>query len=184
MMNEEKDSMTERVATLIKTLIFTLLVPGTVTVYLPYRLLERTPMPGSWVALAAGLCLAALGLGVYLWCAWEFVSAGQGTPAPIDAPKKLVVSGLNRFVRNPMYIGVMSMVLGESIMFDSLVLLIYAVGLAAFFNLFVMVYEEPTLRKKFGPDYDKYCWRVPRWIPRLKGVESRKSRVESRSGRS
>jgi len=100
--------MTERGVTLTKTLIFTVLVPGTVAV-VPYRLLERMPRPASWAALAAGLCLSVPGLGVYLWCAWEFVNAGHGTPAPIDAPKKLVVSGLNRLVRNPMYIGVVSM---------------------------------------------------------------------------
>ncbi|HMD99965.1 MAG TPA: isoprenylcysteine carboxylmethyltransferase family protein [Terriglobia bacterium] len=160
--------MTDRSAALIKTLIFTLLVPGTVTVYVPYRLLDRVPRPASWVALAAGLCLSVPGLGVYLRCAWEFVKDGRGTPAPIDAPKKLVVSGLNRFVRNPMYVGVASMVLGESIMFGSRVLLIYAAGLAVMFNLFVMFYEEPTLRKKFGANYDEYCRRVPRWIPRLR----------------
>jgi protein-S-isoprenylcysteine O-methyltransferase Ste14 len=160
--------MGERGAALIKTFIFTVLVPGTVTVYVPSLLLERTLRPTSWVALAAGLCLSVLGFGVYLRCAWEFVSAGHGTPAPIDAPKRLVVSGLNRFVRNPMYIGVVSIVLGESMMFGSRVLLIYAAGLGLMFNLFVMFYEEPTLRKKFGSDYDDYCRQVPRWIPRLR----------------
>ena len=103
---------------------------------------------------------------MYLWCAWDFATAGQGTPAPIDAPKHLVVRGLYRFVRNPMYVGVLLMLTGESRAFRSLRILIYAAIVFVFFNLFVIFYEEPALTRKFGAEYDEYMRRVPRWIPR------------------
>src|SRR5262245_1992115 len=94
---------------LVRTLIFTLLVPGTVTVGVPYLLLSSGS--GSAFGRIGGLRLiglvpAALGVAIYLWCAWDFTFAGQGTPAPYDAPRLLVMRGLYRIIRNPMYVGV------------------------------------------------------------------------------
>jgi len=92
---------------------------------------------------------------------------GLGTPAPIDPPKSLVVNGLYRFVRNPMYVGVVLVLFSEGLLFSSSRLLEYAVLVGAGFFLFVVAYEEPTLRKKFGASYQAYCQAVPCWIPRL-----------------
>ncbi len=89
----------------------------------------------------------ALGAAIYFWCAWDFATAGQGTPAPIDPPKHLVVRGLYRFVRNPMYAGVLLLLAGESLAFQSLRILAYAAIVFAVVNLFVIFYEEPALKR-------------------------------------
>jgi len=151
---------------LARSLVFTVLVPGTVTVVAPYLLLPR----GAGLAIGPaglwGVPLIALGMGCYFWCVWDFALRGGGTPAPIDAPKRLVVTGPYRYVRNPMYLGVESLVVGEAILFSSWRLLEYAGLLAVCFHLFVVLYEERTLRKKFGMAYDGYCRTVSRWVPK------------------
>jgi protein-S-isoprenylcysteine O-methyltransferase Ste14 len=111
------------------------------------------------------LLLLLLGTAVYLRCVWDFAVTGRGTPAPIDAPKVLVVRGLYRYVRNPMYVGVLLVVLGWSALFGSSALLIYAGSVGLFFHLFVVVVEEPILRRKFGESYEQYCSSVRRWLP-------------------
>ncbi len=158
------------VAPLLKLLVFTLLVPGSVTLWLPFFVLYpriglRSFQAGGFTP--AGILLIALGATGYLWCALDFAYVGRGTPAPIDPPKILVARGLYRFVRNPMYVSVMLILLGESLLFESLALLRYAVIVAVGFHLFVVLYEEPTLRKKFGASYEQYCKHVRRWIPRI-----------------
>jgi protein-S-isoprenylcysteine O-methyltransferase Ste14 len=151
--------------TLVKTLIFTILTPGTVAVAIPYWLLGSGGRPdSSWWPV--GALLIAPGAALYLWCAWAFVTAGQGTPAPVDPPKRLVATGLYRMVRNPMYVGIVLILLGESIVFASLTLLGYAVLAWLCCHLFVVLYEEPALRRKFGESYKEYCKSVPRWVPR------------------
>jgi protein-S-isoprenylcysteine O-methyltransferase Ste14 len=154
----------------IKTLIFTILVPGTVAVLVPYRLASspaaRESMPlGSFRLI--GVVLLVAGTLIYFWCAWDFAFAGKGTPAPIDPPKELVVRGLYSHVRNPMYVGVLSVVLGQGFWFESVSLFTYAACGFLLFNAFVFLYEEPALARKFGVAYRKYCNDVPRWIPRL-----------------
>lgn len=106
-----------------------------------------------------------IGSAVYSWCAWDFTFAGRGTPAPIDPPKELVVRGLYRYVRNPMYVGILSILLGEAFFFASQRVFEYAVVAFIFFFLFVVFYEEPILREKFGESYLQYCEDVSRWIP-------------------
>jgi protein-S-isoprenylcysteine O-methyltransferase Ste14 len=114
-----------------------------------------------------GFGLLMVGALIYLICVMEFAVRGRGTPAPIDAPKQLVVSGLYRYVRNPMYVGVLAVVLGLTFLTRSLELLGYAALLALAFHTFIRLYEEPTLRRLFGSEYDQYCATVPRWFPRM-----------------
>ncbi len=151
---------------LLKNLLFTLVVPGTVAVYVPLSIAgDRLVAPGP--TLAAAICLFVLGACIYSWCVWDFASFGRGTPAPIDAPKKLVVRGLYRYTRNPMYVGVLSTMLGFSLLYQALPVLLYALFVFLVFNLFVRLYEEPHLAGEFGEPYRNYCRRVGRWLPRL-----------------
>ena len=153
----------------LKVLLFSVFVPGTVAFYLPYRILNATGSP-AWNSSAwrlPALLLIAAGASIYLRCAWDFAATGAGTPAPIDAPKRLVVAGLYRYTRNPMYLGVGSVILGAAWFFGSLVLLGYLAVVLLTVNAFVLLYEEPTLKSRFGADYDAYCKAVPRWFVRL-----------------
>jgi len=158
------------VFTLLKLALFTVLVPATVTVWLPlyafYPAIRHQHL--EWNATASGALLAmATGIAGYLWTALDFAFHGKGTPAPIDMPKVLVVRGLYRYTRNPMYISVLCVLLGESLLFWSVELLRYAAGVAVMFYIWVLIQEEPTLRRKMGPAYEQYCKDVPRWIPRI-----------------
>jgi len=147
---------------IVKTAIFTLVVPGTVALVVPHLL--RKPVLDIWREAIPGLLLFLVGIIVYLWCAWDFVSKGLGTPAPIDAPRVLVVKGLYRYSRNPMYVGVLSMIIGQAWVYKSPAVAWYACFVMLAFMLFVRLYEEPTLRRLFGAQYEEYCRRVPRWI--------------------
>lgn len=152
-----------------KTVVFTILVPGMVGGLIPWLLAhggqESTPAVSPvWVVV--GLLLVVLGVGLYLWCAGAFTFIGKGTPAPIDAPKTLVVQGLYRWVRNPMYIAVLLVILGQALLFRSPLLVGYALLFWVVVHAFVVVVEEPSLRGQFGSSYDAYRRRVPRWIPR------------------
>jgi protein-S-isoprenylcysteine O-methyltransferase Ste14 len=153
---------------LLKNLLFTLLVPGFIAGWVPLRWLHRgANLPDVWLPrhyAAAPLLLA--GTVIYAACVWQFATTGRGTPAPIDPPKKLVMRGLYRWVRNPMYLGVLLFVLGEAIFFSHVTLLLYFVFLASAFQLFVLAHEEPGLRQRYGSPYGDYCNWVPRWIPR------------------
>jgi len=154
--------------TALKTLLWSVFVPGTLTIVVPYLLLssrlEQFPFKLSGLRFA-GLIPIASGALLYLWCAWDFTFTGKGTPAPFDPPKEMVVRGLYRYVRNPMYVAASLALLGEAILFESALILIYALGVFSFFHLWVCFYEEPTLRRKFGASYERYCMRVSRWIP-------------------
>jgi protein-S-isoprenylcysteine O-methyltransferase Ste14 len=148
-----------QVALLLKLLAFMIAAPGTITLWLPLFLLfpEIRHRPIAWGAptLGAGL-LIGLGITGYIWCALDFVFAGKGTPAPIDPPKLVVVRGLYRFTRNPMYVSVLILLTGESLFFRSVALLEYAAVVAIGFHLFVVFYEEPALRKRMGTSYQEY----------------------------
>ena len=148
----------------LTNLLFTVLIPGTVAVYLPLWL------SGGWRAVPVSALLLALplffaGAFLYFWCLWNFAVTGRGTPAPIDPPKKLIVRGPHRYVRNPMYLGVLTVVLGWAVLFRSLEILGYAAVVALLFHLVVLVVEEPSLRRLFGAEYEEYCRTVRRWIP-------------------
>jgi protein-S-isoprenylcysteine O-methyltransferase Ste14 len=151
---------------LVRTLIFTLLVPGTVAGWLPCYLLAsngelRPPGPGAqWL----GVVPMMVGVAGYLWCAWEFTFTGKGTPGPWDPPRQLVARGLYRFSRNPMYVAVTLVLLGEAVFFGSWTLLMYALAVMTLFHLRVIFFEEPALRRSFGAAYEEYCLEAPRWL--------------------
>jgi protein-S-isoprenylcysteine O-methyltransferase Ste14 len=151
----------------LKNLVFTLVVPGTVTGLVPY-LLWRSRLPRPPVELGGarllGLLPLAAGVLIYLWCLWDFMRA-RGTPAPIDAPKELVARGLYRYVRNPMYVGVLLIVLGEALWLATGLLVLYALLVFVAFHVFVVAYEEPTLQRHFGEAYTRYRQQVGRWLP-------------------
>jgi len=150
---------------LLKNLSFTVIVPATVAVYLPL-LIARDRSLASGALLSVAVALVALGAAVYGWCVWDFASFGRGTPFPLDAPRKLVIRGLYRYTRNPMYVGVLFVVLGWALMFRAPDLLLYAVGVGMWFHLFIVLYEERRLGREFGGEYVEYCARVGRWLPR------------------
>ncbi len=138
---------------------------------MPYWLLPRGTRPDLRGAGAAGWLLIAAGIALYFACAfWGFALRGKGTPLPIDPPKKLVVEGPYGLVRNPMYWSVASVMLGEAAVLHSVALAELALAFFAGVNVFVLLYEEPALRRKFGAEYEEYCRRVPRWLPRIKSA--------------
>jgi protein-S-isoprenylcysteine O-methyltransferase Ste14 len=154
---------------LIRNLVFTVVVPGLGGAWVPAWLLTLgggptvdRAAPVAWEAVP----VIAAGAVLYLWCAWNFAAVGRGTPGPWDAPRRVVAHGPYRWVRNPIYLAALLVVLGEAGLFGSLRLLAYAGVLAACFHLFVTGYEEPALRRRFGPAYLAYRHAVPRWIPR------------------
>lgn len=154
---------------ILRTVIFTVIVPGTVVVLVPGRILQRGGQISSGGSLLVAVLLLAAGTAIYLWCAfWAFALVGRGTPAIFDAPRRLVAHGLYRVVRNPMYWGVSLILLGEAVLFRSWAIARYAAVWYAFVFFFVLLYEEPALRRKFGAEYDEYCRTVPRWLPRLR----------------
>ena len=160
--------MTRALAPLLKTILFTIVVPGSITVFIPFLLLGGFSRPTSGPLTWFGALIVTLGAAIYFLCAWEFAVRGLGTPAPIAPTKFLVVSGLHRFVRNPMYVGVFLVLLGEAALFRSLALLTYAAFFCVPVQLFVVFYEEPTLSRQFGESYEAYRRAVPRWIPRFR----------------
>lgn len=156
---------------LFRSIFFTFLLPGTVTVLIPYWLISSRGarvLSDRQALRYSGLLLMMIGGAGLLWCVWEFFSAGRGTLAPIDPPKYLVVRGLYNYVRNPMYVSVVTILFGEAMFFMSAAVLIEAGVFIVLANLFVMCYEEPALRRQFGESYEKYSQSVGRWIPRYR----------------
>lgn len=172
---QSAESKLETAWLFLKLAIFTLIAPGSVTVWVPfYWLRPQLRGQGNLLSLARmfGCIVLLAGVAGYLWCSLDFLFQGRGTPAPIDPPKIVVRRGLYKYSRNPMYISVLLVILGECIVFRSWFLLKYAAIVAAIFHFWVMVYEEPTLRRQMGDSYMQYCENVPRWIPRLGGSTS------------
>jgi len=157
-----------RVALAFEALLFTIIVPGAVTIWIPGGLLNLfTVAPCSELGWTKYVALLFLGVGllVYLRCVWDFAARGRGIPAPIDHPKALVVSGLYRYVRNPMYVGVLLVLAGEALVFPSWSFVLYIAAFFAVVNVYILAYEEPNLRRRFGDDYARYTAVVSRWLP-------------------
>ena len=149
----------------LRNFLFTVVIPGSGGVYVPWLILTRhgaSPAPVAWPAAA----VIAIGVLLYLWCLWVFAAVGRGTPGPWDPPRRFVAVGPYRWVRNPIYLAGMVIVLGEAWLFGSTALLLYAVGVAVAFHLLVVAYEEPRLRDRFGEQYEAYRQAVSRWVPR------------------
>jgi protein-S-isoprenylcysteine O-methyltransferase Ste14 len=164
-MNQDQQSSSLLGPTL-GTIVFVALLPGTVIGVIPYllcgwRLAEAAAL--RW----AGVLLLLLALPVFVDFLVRFVREGRGTPAPGADPERLVVNGAFRYVRNPGYVGVLGLIVGQSLLFASAAVLAHAAIMALAFHLFVVLYEEPHLRRKFGTEYEEYQRRVPRWLPRL-----------------
>ena len=152
----------------LRNLFFTILQPGVVTVLIPYLILRSTRrdmMPPEWAArhyIAAVVML--IGASILLTCVVRFVTEGRGTISPLDPTTKLVVRGLYRYSRNPMYLGAITLLAGESLFWWSASLATYAVIVFVAFNLFIIFHEEPRLRREFGDEYHAYASSVRRWV--------------------
>jgi protein-S-isoprenylcysteine O-methyltransferase Ste14 len=150
----------------LRAVLFIAIVPGTVAGWLPWRIAGA---PSDWWGESNGVwrlgaVLILGGWAVLLWCAREFALRGRGTPGPWDAPRQLVISGLYRFTRNPMYVAVLTAILGQALWFHSRAVAWYALVMAIVFQLMVVLYEEPTLERAFGRQYTEYRGRVRRWF--------------------
>ena len=162
--------MTRKVLALIGSVIFLVVAPGFVAGLVPWWISHwqlEGPFLGLQVFRLAGALLVAMGLIGLLNSFVRFALQGLGTPAPVFPTRHLVVAGLYRYVRNPMYIAVVMTILGQALIFGNAGLLEYGGIVWLLFHLFVLLYEEPTLRATFGAEYDSFCAEVPRWIPRL-----------------
>ena len=153
---------------LARALTYATLFIGFVLVYLPSELAAAVGARPSESAVArfAGAGLAAIGGALAVWCVLAFAVVGKGTPFPLDPPRRLVVRGPYRFVRNPMYLGAVTALAGAAIYCASPALAGYAAAFLLVMHAFVVWYEEPRLRETFGSDYDRYCAAVRRWWPR------------------
>ena len=150
----------------LRTLVFGALVPATVIVLVPALILSATGTSNEGGVLRlVGLVPLVLGIAILAWCFAGFIVEGEGTPAPYDPPHRLVTGRLYGWMRNPMYVAVLTILLGEAMFYGSVALLLWAAVVGVLFNFFVIYYEEPTLLRRFGPAYETYVEHVPRWIP-------------------
>ena len=165
-----RESRLRQVFAVLGTALF-LLAPGFVAGLVPWwisRWRVGAPFLGFQPIRVLGILLIGLGVPVLLDSFARFAVQGVGTPAPVFPTLHLVVKGLYRHVRNPMYLAVVSVILGQGLILGNVRVLEYAALVWLGFHLFVLVYEEPTLRKSFGVEYEAFCANVPRWLPRLK----------------
>ena len=153
--------------TALRSLLFLIVAPGAAAFYVPVYVLSHGPriIPPALALLA--IPFWAAGAAIILACFWEFLVRGKGTPAPIDPPRTLVVSGLYRHVRNPIYVGLLLALGGHFLWFGTASLAFYTVGAFVAAHTFVILYEEPALKRRFGAAYEEYLLTVPRWIPRV-----------------
>jgi protein-S-isoprenylcysteine O-methyltransferase Ste14 len=140
--------------------------------WLDFRVAAEGASPWRWLAAVPSI----LGFAVAMRCVWDFGWTGHGTPAPMAPPKRLVVVGFYRYVRNPMYLGFATGWIGLWIVFGraSLVAIAAVAGVALAVHMFIVFYEEPTLRRNFGSNYEEYCRNVSRWWPRIHGWDKQK----------
>ena len=165
-----------RAFAVVRTLVIGTLFLSIWLYWLPlwFARLERTELTPrnvwAWPIFAVGFALS-------FWCAMEFALRGLGTPAPFDPPRRLVITGLYRWVRNPMYVGLGLALVGEALLMPQIAreMLVMMAVLAIVVSVMVVKREEPALRRMFGAEYDDYCRAVPRWIPRLRPFDKAKS---------
>ncbi|SRR6266496_5861146 len=154
---------------LFRALTYAVVFVGLLLVAVPQRIRHATGIvPPQWIGpwQVAGLEALALGAALILWCVFTFALIGKGTPAPFDPPRKLVVAGPYRWVRNPMYIGAALVLAGTALYYRSAAIAAFAAGFCVVVHAFVVLYEEPTLERDFGAQYADYRNAVHRWLPR------------------
>jgi protein-S-isoprenylcysteine O-methyltransferase Ste14 len=163
--------MQRRAIAIFGSVVFLVVAPGTVAGLVPWwisRWRLQSPLLGlealRWIGIGLIVADAAALIDAFARFAWQ----GWGTPAPVLPTRRLVVTGLYRHVRNPMYWAVTGLILGQALLLGELWLIGYGAVIALAFHLFVLIYEEPTLRRSYGRDYEAYCAGVPRWIPRIR----------------
>jgi protein-S-isoprenylcysteine O-methyltransferase Ste14 len=154
--------------TVYKSLLYLIVEAGLFALYIPLALFRSGPRIETGVVSFLAIPLWLIGSLIVLGCFRDFTFKGRGTPMPGDPPKELVIMGFYRYVRNPIYVGVLSIFLGHFFWFGYWALLIYAVSALIGVHTFVVLYEEPTLKRKFGAEYEEYLKRVPRWIPKVR----------------
>ena len=154
--------------TALKSLLFLVLVAGLGAGYIPLALLPRAPLVETYLFAFFAFPLWLIGAVIVLWCFADFTFKGHGTPNPMDPPQELVTTGVYRYIRNPIYVATLTIIIGHFLWFKTIWIPAYVVAVFLFFHLFVTLYEEPTLKRKFGAIYEKYCKSVPRWLPKLK----------------
>jgi protein-S-isoprenylcysteine O-methyltransferase Ste14 len=157
--------------------LFFLVAPGTVAGYVPWLITRwHIELTGGWSTplKVLGALLLLSGVGALIDSFVRFAIKGLGTPAPPLPTSHLVVSGFYRYVRNPMYVAVAAAIFGQALLFGNVTLLAYGALVCLSFHLFVIAYEEPSLRGRFGTEYENFCAAVPRWIPRLSPWQSDK----------
>ena len=167
----EAEGGTGRIQAALGSLAFLVLAPGVVAGLMPWLITQWRPLPpgdGPGALRWTGLILIAAGLAVIVEAFARFAWVGLGTPAPVAPTRTLVVSGFYRFVRNPMYVAVTTLIFGQAVLFASWGVALYGVVIAVAFDTFVRLYEEPTLRLAYGQGYAAYCAATPRWIPRFR----------------
>jgi protein-S-isoprenylcysteine O-methyltransferase Ste14 len=166
-MSEER---TARMIAVAGSAVFLVLAPGTIAAYVPWAMTRwqmQPPFFGLGPLRIAGAAILAMGSIGLLDSFRRFAVEGLGTPAPVFPTKTLVVSGLYRFVRNPMYCGVTASIGGQALLFGSSTLIVYGCVVWLAFHVFILGYEEPRLLATYGQQYDEYRRNVPRWFPRL-----------------
>ena len=160
-----------RVGALVGSFVFFWVAPATVAGWIPYALSAwrlQPPLPGAPAGRIVGGAIVAIGAAALIECVGRFAIKGRGTPAPLAPPEALVVSGLYRHVRNPMYVSVVATIVGQALLLGNVRLLEYAGLVWLLFYGFARVYEEAALRRRFGSSYEVYCTNVPRWFPRVR----------------
>src|SRR5215475_11989460 len=159
-----------RFGALAGSALFLVVAPGSLAVWVPWTLCRwrfAPPLLGLFSLRILGALLITAGLPVLLDSFARFALQGLGTPAPIAPPRHLVVTGLYRYVRNPMYVAVVSLILGQAVLMGDWRLMVYGALFWLACHLFVLAYEEPTLQRTFGAEYQAFRANVPRWVPRV-----------------
>jgi len=159
-----------RTAAVLGSVAFFFIAPFVIAGVIPWWLWKwqmNPPALGIEETRIAGLVLGAAGLAILVDSFARFALQGFGTPAPVAPPRRLIVTGLYRYVRNPMYVGVLAAIFGQALFFADVRVAAYGVIVWLMFHAFVWLYEEPTLQRLFGAEYDAFRANVPRWIPRL-----------------
>jgi protein-S-isoprenylcysteine O-methyltransferase Ste14 len=159
-----------KLTAILGSALFFIVAPAMLAGVIPWSITHwefRPPFLAAEATRLAGVALIVAGVPGVLDSFARFALQGLGTPAPIAPPRHLVVSGLYRYVRNPIYVAVVAVILGQGVLFADQRLLVYGASLWLFFHLAVVAFEEPTLRQSFGAEYERYCAHVPRWLPRL-----------------